>query len=198
MDRARFLIERVGEKVHVTDAAILQLWRRNQGIVRHDRLHRIGGVEVGGEHDFSAVAVERGAEGGIAVVRRIEDEIEYHQPRAGGEEPVEEERPDFARPGERSRRHQLERAIISQFAWLERRHLQRALVDSEKDEIVARRRLAPFALEKIFEALFSRPDRRNEGKAWIPMQEQDEAGPEKANGGENQQSMPAEPMHAPL
>ena len=161
-ERADPLIERIRKKIDVTNPGIVHLRRRNQNVVGHNRLHGFGRVEVGSHHHLFPIAIERGVKGGIAVVRRIENEIEHHEPRAGGEEPVEEQRPDFARPRKRPLTHELKRAVICQFAWFEGRQLQCALIDPEKDKVVAGRRLAALPLQKIFKAFLARPDGRNE------------------------------------
>ena len=142
----------------------MHLRRRNQNVVGHNRLHGSGRVEVGSHHHLSPIAIERGVKGGIAIVRRIENEIEHHEPRAGGEEPVEEQGPNFARPRKRPLTHELKRAVARQFAWFEGRQLQRALIDPEKDEVVAGRRLAALALRENLRSV-SRPTRRRKRKA---------------------------------
>ena len=95
----------------------------------------------------------------------------------------------------RTRYHELERAVVRQFAWFEGRQLERALIDPEKDKIVAGRRLAALTLEKIFKAFLARPDGRNEGQIWVEMQKKHEPRPEERDRGENQQTMASEPMH---
>ena len=189
------MIERIREKIDVSNPGIVHLWRRNQNVVRHNRLHGSGRVEVGSHHHLSPIAIERGVKSGIAVVRRIENEIEHHEPRAGGEEPVEEQGPNFARPRKRPLTHELERAVARQFAWFEGRQLQRALIDPEKNEVVAGRRLAALALQKILEAFLARPDGGNERHVRVEMQQQHETRPEERDRGENQQSMAPKPMH---
>ncbi len=188
-------IERVGEKVDVTDPRILHLGRRDEDVVRHDRLHGVGGVEVRRQHDFAAVAIERGVKGRVAVVRRIEDEIEKDEPRAGSEKSVEEQGIDFARPGESALRHELKGAVVLQFAGLKWRQLQGALVDPKKNEIVARRRFAALLLEEILKPLLARPDGGDERQIGRKVQGEHEPRPEKTDRADDQQPMPAEPMH---
>ena len=120
-------------------------------------------VDVRAEHDPVAITIERLAKSGIALVRRIEDQIEHDQPRARLEKPIEQERPDFARPRERPLRHQLQGAIVRKLFRQKRRQLERALIDAEKDKIRTRRRLPAFALEKILEVLLLPPDRGEKG-----------------------------------
>ena len=177
---------------------ILQLWRRNQGFIRHNQLHLVGDIEVRRHHHLVTVAVERGVELRIAVVRRIKHHVEDHEARSCSEKPVEEEGIDFARPRVGAGRHQLECTIVGQLFRGKRRELERALVDSEEDKVVQRRRLAALALQEIFEALLARPDGGEKRHIWREMQKQNKPRPEKADSGDDEQPIPGEPVHAAI
>jgi hypothetical protein len=52
-ERAHPLIERIREKIDVSNPGIVHLWRRNQNVVGHNRLHGFGRVEVGSHYHLS-------------------------------------------------------------------------------------------------------------------------------------------------
>src|SRR5437763_15603382 len=75
------------------------------------------------------------------------------------------------------------------------RKIERSFVDSEKDNVGARRRRAPFAFEKILVVLFLPPDRREEWNDGEKMHCDDGAGAESADHRHHNQPMSAQPMH---
>src|SRR5437763_10800512 len=75
------------------------------------------------------------------------------------------------------------------------RKIERSFVDSEKDNVGARRRLAPFAFEKILVVLFLPPDRREERNVGEKMHCDDGAGAESADLRHHNPPMSAQPRH---
>jgi hypothetical protein len=63
----------------------------------------------------------------------------------------------------------LKRAAARNFFSRQRRQLQRALIKSEKNEILGRRSLSALAPKQIFKALFAAPRHRHKRSSWKKM-----------------------------
>src|SRR5438128_1917427 len=98
---ASFSVNRVRPEIHEADPVILQLRRRNQRIVWRDRLQGIFRIEIGAEDNFVVITIERGMKRRITIVWRIKKEVKDDKTRTRPKQPIEQKRPDFARPRER-------------------------------------------------------------------------------------------------
>ncbi len=66
---ADFAVDGIRPEIHEPDAIVQQLRGRNQRIVWRNGLRSIFHIEIGAEHDFVAIAIERGMKCRIAIVR---------------------------------------------------------------------------------------------------------------------------------
>ena len=98
---ADFPVDRVGPKIYKPNSIIQQLRWRNQSVVRCNRLRGVLHIEIGAHHYFVAITIERGVKCWIAIVRRVEENVEHDKARTCAKQPVEQERPDLPRPWKR-------------------------------------------------------------------------------------------------
>ena len=82
-------LDRLTERVEKAAAIVQQLRGGNQRIVWRHRLRCIFHVEIGAEHYFVAITIERGVKRRIAVVGRAENQVEHDEARAGREQSIE-------------------------------------------------------------------------------------------------------------
>jgi hypothetical protein len=59
-------------------------------------LRSIFHIEIGPEHYFVAIAIERGMKRRIAIVRGAENQVEYHKARPRRKQSIKQKRPDVA------------------------------------------------------------------------------------------------------
>jgi len=86
---ANFSVDRVRPEIREPHAIVQQLRGGNQRIVWRHRLRCIFHVEIGAEHYFVAITIERGVKRRIAVVGRAENQVEHDEARAGREQSIE-------------------------------------------------------------------------------------------------------------
>ena len=91
-----FSIDRIGPKIHEPDTIILQLRWRNQRVVWRNGLRGVLHIEIGPEHYFVVITVQRGVKCRITIVGRVEHHVEDHKARSRGEQSIEQKRPHFA------------------------------------------------------------------------------------------------------
>src|SRR5437773_1900420 len=181
--RADFPVDGIGPEIHETDAIIQQLrWRNHRVVWRHllgliSVLH----IEIRAHNDFVVITVERDMKRRITFVGRAENDVEHDEPRAGPEQPIEQERPDFTRPRVWPLGQQLKRPVAGDFFRRHRRQLQCALIDSEKYEIVRRWSFSPLAPEQILKALLTAPWHGEERRGREEMTEKNQPGPKNAD-----------------
>ena len=92
--------------------------------------------------------------------------------------------------------HQLKRAIIRHLLLRKRRHLKRALVNPEKNEIVPRRRFTALPPEQVFEALFAAPRRGEKRDLSKKVTGNNRRRPKRADHGEDQAPVSRQPIHS--
>ena len=198
---ADLVIQRIREKNHVTHPIVLHLRRRDQAGMRDhvldhapDGLHA-GEIEVGPHHHFVAVTLQGRVEGGVSVVRRTENQIEDHQARARLKKAVQQQGPDFPRPGEGMTGHQLGGAIAGLLRVLKGRIFQRVLVDPDKNDVGKGDRLAAFAPEEILKTLLAAPDAGKKRETRKKMGRNHKAGPKSTDDHQDEQTVAIHPMH---
>src|SRR4029453_3506660 len=87
---ADFSVDWIPPKIYETDAIIQQLRGWNERIVWGSGLRSIFHIEIGAEHDLVVVAIERGGECRIAIVRGAENQVEQDEARARREQAIEQ------------------------------------------------------------------------------------------------------------
>jgi len=93
---ASFVVNWIGPEIHETHPVILQLRWRNQRVIWRNGLHAVLEIEVRADDDFVAVAIKRCVKCWVAIARLIKKQIKHHKTRTCREEPIEQQRPEFA------------------------------------------------------------------------------------------------------
>src|SRR4030095_4289425 len=97
---ADFSCDWIPPEIHESDAIVQQLRGWNERIVWGSGLRSIFHIEIGAEHDFVAIAIERGVKWRIAIVRGTENQVEHDETRARREQSIDQKSPDFTSPRE--------------------------------------------------------------------------------------------------
>src|SRR5207237_6257614 len=165
----------------------LRVWQHNLGVILCIDIHP--------NDDPIAIPIERRTEAWIAVVRIVEHQIEDDQPRTGAKQAIKQKDPNFARPWEWPPGHQFKGAITRDLLRSNRIQLQRLLIDSQENKIIARGGFAAFRAQQVLETLLAPPRYGNKRQRRKKVTHDNHRRPKRADGGKGQTTVARQPRH---